>query len=568
MVARAVGGGVLSNDRDQRLDALASLVLRLAGGEYSARGHPTPARDEIDALTVGLNMLAETLQMERRAREVAEGLLRDSVHAYEHAPAMFCSVDFGSLRLVKCNATFADTLGLPKDGLLDRCLLDFLAAEERPGLADTLEAVGETPSMGDSVLIGADGRSRPVLFSASAVSDVGRVDRIRIILRDISAERSLEEQLRQAQKMEAVGRLASGVAHDFNNMLTVVLGAVERLHVTLDDAHPGREQTELIHDATMGAAGLTRQLLALGRSDLATPGVYDLNTMIIDSKALLERTLGEQIVLELDLHPESLPLQIDPTHLTQVLLNLTLNARDAMPEGGSLRLRTETEHAEAGIVRIVLSATDTGIGMAENVLQHAIEPFFTTKEVSKGSGLGLAVCYGIARQAGGTLELSSRPGQGTTIRVRLPLADRAVSLSREPVPFIDLAGSGERLLVVDDSEGVRDLMDVALSSAGYEVTPAGDGDEALAAFLEGPAFELLVTDVVMPGMDGPELAQTLWRDNPDLAVIFVSGYAGDRLDESLLERPGVRFLRKPFRASMLANLAHELLVASDTQTPV
>jgi len=549
----------VSDGAEDRLEGLTDLVLRLAAGEYETRGEPSPRHDGVDALTVGLNLLAETLEMERQGREEAEALLHDERHAYEHAPAMFCSIAVESYALVKCNATFAKVIGTDEAAPLGRSLLDFVPEDERPRLRSALDAIsnGDEPSIYDFVVNGADDGVREVAMSASLLTEEGAPERIRLVLRDVTDERSLEAQLRQAQKLEAVGRLAAGVAHDFNNLLTVVAGAASSLRELLDADHPGVDELSLIREAGERAAGLTRQLLAFGRPDVARPRVHDINALVRGSRQMLERTLGEKGRLELALHPSSLPVHIDATHLVQVLLNITFNARDAMAEeGGVVSLRTAKGGEDGG--QAVLVAHDDGHGMSAEVLERAIEPFFSTKEAAHGSGLGLAVCYGIVTQAGGSFELQSQPAQGTTVRVGLPLAPAATIAASPREVAQRTNGRGQRVLVVDDTKLVRVLMKKTLERAGYDVVSADGGAEALAV-LDGSPPAILVTDVVMPEMSGPDLATALWCENADLPVLFVSGYAGDDLDDALLERPNVRFLQKPFQPSHLFELVDELI---------
>jgi two-component system, cell cycle sensor histidine kinase and response regulator CckA len=549
------------SDHDERLDELADLVLSLAGGEYQARGEPSLRRDRVDALTVGLNLLAETLQQERMARENAETLLHDSLHAYEHAPAMFCSLDAESLKIVKCNATFAAALALQKPQLLGRRLVELVPSEERELLTVALRGVriGETLSKSDFSLLAADGPLRPVLLSASVALEDGQAERLRVVLRDVSHERSLEAQLRQAQKMDAIGRLASGIAHDFNNILTVVLGSAEVIRRDLGPTHETTEEAEIILEASERAAGLTRQLLAFGRADLAHFEVHDVNRLIEGARRMLERPLEGRATFELRLHSSSLPVRLDATQLTQVLLNLVFNARDAMDSLGHITIATDTTTNRADGERVIVSITDDGAGMSEDVLEHACEPFFTTKASSHGTGLGLAVCYGILRKAGGTLELTSRLGEGTTVRLDFPMARREQASTRQDVPMTTPSGAGRRALVVDDTDGVRRLMAATLADAGYEVLEASDAVSALALYADGGSVDILVTDVVMPGASGPELAHQIWEHEPDLPTLFVSGYTGERLGDALLARRGVAFLQKPFRSPDLERLVHQLL---------
>jgi PAS domain S-box-containing protein len=550
---------VSGDPHDSRLDELAALVLRLAGGEYEARGVASEARDQIDALIVGMNLLAETLQRERGGREEAEALLHDEMHAYEFAPGMFCSVEGEDHALVKCNSAFARAIGLEKEQLVGRSLLELVPEGERDVLRQVLDDVarGRSPERTDFVLASAGGEQRSVSLSASRAAEGDEPMRLRLILRDVTHERSLEAQLRQAQKLEAVGRLASGVAHDFNNILTIILGANSLLRGHLKPDAPGQSELAVVREAADQASSLTRQLLTFGRADVSRPAVHDLNRLVHDATPMLERTLGETVRLAVELHDEPLHVRIDANQLTQVILNVALNARDAIAAGGELSLRTgKTEDGRA-----LLAATDDGQGMAPEVLERAFEPFFTTKQVSKGSGLGLAVCYGIVQRAGGILELRSRPGAGTTVRIELPLTEARPTPVKSGSPPRNLRGNGERILVVDDTPGVLKLMRRALSRAGYEVLTAEGGASALSAAAEMPSIDLLVTDVVMPDMSGPQLANELWRLHPRLPVLFVSGYTGDRLDEVILDRPDVGFLQKPFDAGRLAELVSTLLVA-------
>lgn len=547
----------MTDPADPRLHDLSALVLRLALGEYGARGEPSLERDEIDALIVGLNLLAETLQIERDAREEAETLLRDERHAYDHAPGMFCSLDAASFELIKSNQTFADALAIDRDQLVGRSLVDLVDPRERSALTETLTGIrdGEDPPKTDFTLRAADGVARPVLLSASVVENAaGDPARLRVILRDVSRERSLEEQVRQGQKMDAIGRLASGIAHDFNNILTVIIGATEQVQLRIG-SHPAGEMLEMILDAGERAAKLTQQLLTFGRSDLVNPEIHDLNALIRDTLPMLRRPLAGRASLDLSLGLEPLFIRIDVTQLTQLLLNLTFNAVDAIEANGTVRIATSRSEKRA--VRLVVS--DDGSGMDPDVLERACEPFFTTKDASGGSGLGLAVCYGIATRAGGDLTIASTPGAGTTVTLTFPAASPEPRADRSPAPRAARAPlARRRILVVDDSDPVRRLVVRALSEVGHDVLEASGASEAL-ELLEVQTVDLLVTDVVMPGQGGGDLARGAWARHPDLPVIFVSGYTGDRLGEAVLEKPHVRFLQKPFRAERLAELAETLL---------
>ncbi|MEQ9322894.1 MAG: ATP-binding protein, partial [Polyangiaceae bacterium] len=381
----------------------------------------------------------------------------------------------------------------------------------------------------------------------------GRPERLRVILRDVSRERSLEEQLRQGQKMDAIGRLASGIAHDFNNILTVIIGGAEQVQLTVDDERADKT-LEMILDAGDRAAKLTQQLLTFGRSDLVHPKVHDLGELIREALPMLQRPLADRASLELSLAAEPLFIRIDVTQLTQLLLNLTFNAVDAMPTTGTVRI--ETTAGSDATVRLVVS--DDGAGMAPDVLERACEPFFTTKDASEGSGLGLAVCYGIAKRNGGDLTIASTPGEGTAITLTFPRASAEDRVADLRAPRSRPAVTARHVLVVDDTEPVRRLVARALRAVGHDVQEASSAAEALAS-LERDPFDLLVTDVVMPGQGGVDLAEGAWSRRPELPVIFVSGYTGDRLGKAVLEKPHVRFLQKPFRAERLTELAASLL---------
>jgi PAS domain S-box-containing protein len=545
-------------DSDPRLSELGSVILRLAQGEYGARAQPSLLRDEVDAVVVGLNLLAETLAMERDAREAAESLLHDAVHAYEHAPAMFCSVDAASLVIVKCNASFAASQGVPKEEMLSSSLLDHTREDCRSHLQDVLarERQGRAWSTGELHLQAADGRGYPVLMSASHVTEEGYDDRIRLIFRDITQERAWEEQLRHAQKMDAVGRLATGVAHDFNNLLTIVMGVAEQLRGTLHPEHPGAEDAKVIMDTATRAAGLTEQLLTLARKAPSLVRVIDIDAHFGDERAMLEQAVGDRVRVDVSKGRDPLYVRIDATHLTQVVLNLAINARDAMPEGGVLSIDTRMVDSEA-----VIHIHDTGVGMPAEIVEQAREPFFTTKDGSRGTGVGLAVCQSIVEQAGGSLEILSQVGQGTSIRIRFPLAAPPPSVPG-PKKRASTAPERRRILVVDDNDGVRNVLVRTLGAAGHDVVQASNGRTACEVFVADPTFCLVVLDIVMPDMDGGQVAAALWRRVPGLPVVFISGFTDDRIPGSVLGQPHVRFVRKPFAASALQEAVDELVPRS------
>jgi signal transduction histidine kinase/CheY-like chemotaxis protein len=373
---------------------------------------------------------------------------------------------------------------------------------------------------------------------------------------DITDQRRQEDILRQSQRMEAVGRLAGGIAHDFNNLLTVILGYTEMLLEQQRD-ETGSSDLQGIRRAATRAADLTRQLLAFSRRQVLQPKVLRLNELVTETANMLRRLIGENIRLHLDLPADVWPVRADPTQLDQIILNLAINARDAMPGGGDLSIRTANVRADAAFVTgragmvpgsyVQLSVEDTGTGMDAETLQHIFEPFFTTKGLGKGTGLGLATVYGIVKQSGGWVYCLSEPGRGTRFQVFLPRAEEG-DLSSSPAPR-DLRGGSETILLVEDEAPVRRIARTILERAGYRVLEASTAEEALGV-AAGPV-SLLLTDVIMPGMSGRDLALRLLSDRPDLKVIYMSGYPDEALGGHEILEAEVAFLEKPFTADGL-----------------
>jgi len=368
--------------------------------------------------------------------------------------------------------------------------------------------------------------------------------------------RKKEEELLQAQKMEAVGRLAGGVAHDFNNLLSVILGCVELQLAGVDEDASEREDLENIRAASMRAAELTRQLLAFSRKQVMKPQVFDVNEAVDRMRAILERSLGEDVELVCRLSPEPHPVRFDPGQIEQVVMNLAVNARDAMPRGGRLTIATGNVVLDEEYARdhrgarsgphVVLSVSDTGAGMDAETRRRIFEPFFTTKTAGKGTGLGLSTVYGIVRQGGGNIWVYSEPGKGTTFKVYLPRSGEAPGpLKEAPEPY-EADGSG-LVLVVEDDGAVRSLVVRILEGAGYEVIEAADGKEARRAARNAyPPPDLLLSDLVLPDATGPELAAEFLEARPELRVVFMSGYAADSLDQDRAAVETAAFIEKPF----------------------
>jgi signal transduction histidine kinase len=390
--------------------------------------------------------------------------------------------------------------------------------------------------------------------------------------RAMAQQRRLEEQLIQSQKMEGIGRLAGGVAHDFNNLLTAILGYAELMESQLEDEGLRSELRE-IRLAGERAAALTRQLLAFSRRQVLQPRTLDLNIVVSDVEKMLARLIGEDVTLVTRLEPALGSVKADPGQIEQVIMNLAVNARDAMPEGGTLTFETANAMLDADFVAVhsgalpgayvVLTVTDTGTGMTDEVRGHAFEPFFTTKEKGKGTGLGLATAYGIVKQSGGYITVDSEAGRGTTFRIYLPRVEGTAAVTERTTISSLLPVGTETILLVEDEAGVRRLSLTVLETQGYIVLEAASGDIALqVARSETGPIHLIVTDVVMPGMNGRELWERLKVLRPDSRVLFMSGYTDDAIARHGVLEPGIAFLQKPFTPFSLAQKVREVLDAA------
>ncbi|MBI3981795.1 MAG: response regulator [Gemmatimonadetes bacterium] len=388
-------------------------------------------------------------------------------------------------------------------------------------------------------------------------------------MRDITERKRLEDQFRQAQKMEAVGRLAGGVAHDFNNILTAIMGTSSLM---LDEAaqdSPLRNDILEIQRAAERAAALTRQLLAFSRKQLLQPRVLNLNRVVEGIEGMLRRLVGEDVAITTKLAADLASVRVDPGQMEQVILNLAVNARDAMPQGGTLSISTanvelDEEYAEAHTSvspgsYVMLAASDSGTGISGESKAHLFEPFFTTKETGKGTGLGLATVYGIVKQSGGYIWVYSEPGQGATFKIYLPqVNDSPEELG--PTPQEAPRGGSEVVLLAEDDRSVRTLAATILRKQGYTVLEASNGQEAiaLAETHQGP-IELILTDVVMPQLGGGLMVERLLALRPAARVLYVSGYTDDTVARQGLLQPGVQYLEKPFTPSALLRKVRQVL---------
>jgi PAS domain S-box-containing protein len=393
------------------------------------------------------------------------------------------------------------------------------------------------------------------------------------LFRDVTAQKQLEEQLRQSQKLEAIGQLAGGVAHDFNNLLTVINGHASLLAASgcLNDV--AAKSAQQISQAAERAAALTRQLLAFGRRQLMQPRPLDLNEVVAHMTKMLGRILGEDIALQVNYSPQAARVEADAGMMEQVLLNLAVNSRDAMPKGGLLTIKISTQeldarrlvrHPEGQVGKFVCwSVIDTGCGIPPENLRRIFEPFFTTKEIGKGTGLGLATVYGIVQQHRGWIEVDSEPGRGTTFRVFLPCSLDPAAAANEPRPEPVARGGTETILVVEDEAPVRELVCHLLTTHGYHVLQADSGAKAMEIWQRSKdRINLVLTDLVMPNqMNGRELAERLWAERPKLKILFTSGYSADVVGSDFVLRPGINYLQKPYHPRRITGAVREYLDA-------
>ena len=480
---------------------------------------------------------------------------------------------------LQVNQALLHITGYTKRQLLS---MDFQSITHPDDLAPSLELThrllsGEIATFAvEKQYLHADGHTIWVQLDVSLVRDAAGEPLYSIAqIQDVTNRRQLEDQFRQSQKMEAVGQLAGGVAHDFNNLLTVISGysdlALRR--ITDPESMPARDvrdELEEIKGAAARAASLTQQLLAFSRQQVLRPGLLDLNNVVAGIEKMLDRLIGEDVALVVKLDPALGPVMADPGQLEQVLLNLAVNGRDAMTEGGTLMIETqavELEHAldgEHGRVEpgryARLAVADNGVGMDAETRKRIFEPFYTTKELGKGTGLGLSTVYGILEQSGGHIRIDTAPGVGTSFEIYLPESDLAPTTETAPATAWP-AGGSETILLVEDEASVRELTRRMLETSGYRVLPAPDGSSALELFTtHGEQIALMITDVVMPHMRGGELARRVLQIRPGLPVLFMSGYTDNSIDSTGTE--SVAFLPKPFTLEQLLGAVRSELEAN------
>ena len=588
----AVGDGwqeaIHPEDRQRKIDDWQEALAKDApvrGGEYRILspdgtekwvvGQAVPLHDGDGAVSGYVGTLTDITE-----RRLAEEAIRHSEEKYrtlfeESQDTIYISTPDG--RLLDINPAGVRLFGY--DSAEEMLKVDlatqiYIRAEDRARMLQELSFKGSVQDLELQVQTKQGNRLTVLATSSAQRGEDGRVVSIRGMLRDVTGQRSLEHQLRQAQKMEAVGRLAGGVSHDFNNLLTAILGYADLLAMAIPADSPLRHHTDEIKAATQRGADLTRQLLAFGRRQVLAPEILDLNQTVVTIEKLLRRVIGDDIELVTDLEPGLGAVRADPSQIEQVILNLGINGRDAMPGGGVLTLRTGNVEVEnegdtppLGLASgdyVMLEIEDSGIGIEHAIRDQIFEPFFTTKSRSKGSGLGLSTVYGIVRQSGGDIEVHSEPGVGSRFRILLPRVDGEPTMVRATAESPGMPTGEETVLLVEDEPAVREYLRSLLVRLGYSVVVAGDGVRALKVASEWRGrFDLLISDVVMPRMNGVELAHRLTGEHPGLRVLLISGHADKpealmdgRLSEGLMD-----FLQKPFSSATLAQRVRRLLDA-------
>ncbi|HEY2617907.1 MAG TPA: PAS domain S-box protein [Acetobacteraceae bacterium] len=540
------------------------------------------ATESYNAITLGTGMLIRTgaivlvvgiiavmFRKARRNEQLATAqadALRESElrfrRIFEESPLGIVLADPDSQRIVQANPAFCRMLGTESEQMIGSPVVDLTHVDDRAMLADAIR-LGTGPVGG--VEARCVTRSGAIAWASVRLTQLsgpaGRPGLLLALIEDITREKRVEAELRQAQKMEAVGLLTGGIAHDFNNLLGVIIGNVEFLIDKAPDQEQANMAREILNSALSGA-DLTRRLLAFARRQTLEPRRIDLNAYLPNHIAILRRLLGESVAITTTLADDLWPIRADPSQVGDALLNLAINARDAMPHGGTISVVTANVHlAEdeqdsevAPGQYVVLAMTDSGVGMSPEVLDRAVEPFFTTKGPGAGSGLGLSMIFGFARQSGGSLRIDSEPGHGTTVRLYLPRAQGAESCEADEALDVILPQGSESVLLVDDNTEMRTVARRHLVSLGYRVSEAGSGPAALEALLAGNSFDLLLTDVVMPGgMTGYQLADAARQLRPGLKVAFTTGY-------SWSEAPTAEVvIHKPYRRQELAAIVRAAL---------
>ena len=569
--------------RANRSRVQAAVIVLTGFSEFDSTVETAPgAQDFLLKGEVDPHQLVRAVRYAADRERVRQQLIRSREYfqsLIEQARDMITVVDDRGLILYQSPSS-ALVMGLPPDAVVDQSLFSFVVEEDVPRAKELLAGAfdgNEDASTGEFALRHAGGGTRTIDVVASRIPSVGGSRRVVLNARDVTervnaieALRQRDNQLRQAQKMEAVGRLAGGIAHDFSNVLTVITGACEKLQDKVGSVSGAAADIESILRNSDRAASLTRQLLAFSRQQTLAPQPLDLNALVRKATHLLKRLIGEDIELAIELPQEVMAVEADPTQLEQVLMNLAINARDAMVDGGSLRIAVGLTAVDEAFATahppmthgefVLLEVTDTGTGMSPETQARAFEPFFTTKDPARGTGLGLSTVYGIIKQSGGYIWIDSEPGRGTTFRIFLPPTASKPVQAEPPKAAARAPIKAATILLAEDEEDVRTLLCELLESHGHRVLEASSPAQALvvSAAYRGH-IDMLLTDVVMPGGTGRELARQLLGKRPDMKVLYISGYPEHGSSPGRVLEAGVPFLPKPFTRDLLLAKLQEIL---------
>jgi len=561
-VTRSIGG---------RLKQMDAAVRALGRGEFRQRVN-VGGRDEIGRLARVFNDMSARLSDLYESLQRSEAQFRSLIENVSDFIVVL-QAD-GTVRYA--SPSFQREVGGDQD-VVGQNLVDLVTDDSRINLDRLLASVqgkglpGETipPAETELRVHQRGGGIRTLEASGTNLLRNPAVQGIVLNARDVTERRKLEEQLMRAQRMEAIGTLSGGIAHDFNNILTVILGHTEVLLQSLQSLPEEYRHLKSIDQASRRASALTRQLLAFSRKQVLQPRVFNLNGLIVDLDKMLRRMISEDIELSTTTDPSLGATKADPGQIEQVVMNLVVNARDAIKGGGRITIETANVDLDNEYVRthpgarpgphIMLAVSDTGEGISADVMPHIFEPFFTTKEVGKGTGLGLSTVYGIVRQSGGNVFVYSQQGRGTTFKVYLPRVDEPAPAAPQP-PHRKVHSGAETVLLVEDEPALRELIRIALTGNGFTVLDAGSPADALVLCRTHTApLHLLITDIIMPGMDGPSLAKQVLQERPEIKVLYMSGYATNFIMHDGIVDPGTNFLEKPFHPATLLAKVREVL---------
>jgi PAS domain S-box-containing protein len=552
-------------------------IIALIPQEEAARGAQfleAGASEYVVKETLNLELLERVL-LYAIERKRAERALRQSEKRFQdlfdNAKDILFTLDMQG-NITSLNKSAEDVMGWPRSEVLHKSIKSFVSPEHLNICTQMMQRIlnGEQLQHFEIGMLRKDGRKVLLETSARLIRSNEEIEGVQGIARDVTERRNLESMVRQSQKLEAIGRLSGGLAHDFNNLLCVISGHTELLTERLETEHPGIKNVTQIKKAVDSATSLVRQLLAFSRKQVFHPRTLDLNSIVVETEKLLGRLIGEHVEFFTSLHPALGSVRVDPVQIEQVLMNLVLNARDAMPQGGKLIIETnnvdldeDCRSRRASIPAgkyVVLAVSDNGSGMDEETQNRIFEPFYTTKELGKGTGLGLATVYGIVKQSGGSIWVYSEPGHGTTFKIYFPRVDQTLIVESSRKAQLALQPGTETVLLVENSEPLRALAKEFLRSSGYAVLEAENGKEALriAKAFTGP-IHLLLTDVIMPGMGGKQLAKQFASLRPPAKVLYMSGYSDDAILQSGKLTTEMVFLEKPFTRDILLRKVRSVL---------